>query len=49
VTVSDPGGVVTVTGGKLTTYREMAEDTVDAVATLDWAVPHGAGAGDGSA
>jgi glycerol-3-phosphate dehydrogenase len=25
------GGVVTVTGGKLTTYREMAEDTVDAV------------------
>ena len=26
------GGVVTVTGGKLTTYRKMAEDTVDAVA-----------------
>ncbi len=26
-----PGGVVTVTGGKLTTYREMAEDTVDVV------------------
>jgi glycerol-3-phosphate dehydrogenase len=25
-------GVVTVTGGKLTTYRKMAEDTVDAVA-----------------
>ena len=25
-------GVVTVTGGKLTTYREMAEDTVDLVA-----------------
>jgi len=25
------GGVVTVTGGKLTTYREMAEDTVDVV------------------
>jgi glycerol-3-phosphate dehydrogenase len=24
-------GMVTVTGGKLTTYREMAEDTVDAV------------------
>jgi glycerol-3-phosphate dehydrogenase len=24
-------GVVTVTGGKLTTYRQMAEDTVDAV------------------
>lgn len=26
-----PGGVVTVTGGKLTTYRKMAEDTVDVV------------------
>lgn len=26
-----PSGVVTVTGGKLTTYREMASDTVDAV------------------
>lgn len=25
-------GVFTITGGKLTTYREMAEDTVDAVA-----------------
>ena len=30
VQVSDHG-VVTVTGGKLTTYRKMAEDTVDAV------------------
>lgn len=27
-----PDGVVTVTGGKLTTYRAMASDTVDAVA-----------------
>ena len=27
-----PSGVVTITGGKLTTYREMAADTVDAVA-----------------
>lgn len=27
-----PSGVVTVTGGKLTTYRRMAADTVDAVA-----------------
>lgn len=27
-----PRGLVTVTGGKLTTYRKMAEDTVDAVA-----------------
>jgi len=26
------GGVVSITGGKLTTYREMAQDTVDAVA-----------------
>ena len=28
---TSPAGVVTVTGGKLTTYRKMAEDTVDAV------------------
>jgi glycerol-3-phosphate dehydrogenase len=28
------GGVVTVTGGKLTTYRKMAEDTVDTVVAL---------------
>ena len=28
---TSPSGVVTVTGGKLTTYRAMAEDTVDAV------------------
>ncbi len=26
-----PAGVIAITGGKLTTYREMAEDTVDAV------------------
>ena len=26
-----PGGVITITGGKLTTYREMAEDAVDVV------------------
>lgn len=31
---TSPGGVVTVTGGKLTTYRAMAEDTVDAVVKL---------------
>ncbi|HVC68726.1 MAG TPA: glycerol-3-phosphate dehydrogenase/oxidase [Acidimicrobiales bacterium] len=29
-----PNGVVTVTGGKLTTYRRMAEDTVDVVVGL---------------
>lgn len=28
--VTSPNGVVSVTGGKLTTYREMAEDAVDA-------------------
>lgn len=27
-----PSGLITVTGGKLTTYRKMAQDTVDAVA-----------------
>lgn len=31
---TSPSGVVTVTGGKLTTYREMAEDTVDVVLRL---------------
>ncbi len=31
---ASPGGVVTVTGGKLTTYRQMAEDTVDEVVRL---------------
>ncbi len=29
---TSPGGVTTITGGKLTTYRRMAADTVDAVA-----------------
>ena len=28
---ASPSGVTTVTGGKLTTYREMAADTIDAV------------------
>jgi len=28
--LSSAGGMITVTGGKLTTYREMAEDAVDA-------------------
>jgi glycerol-3-phosphate dehydrogenase len=32
--VASPAGVVTVTGGKLTTYRRMAADTVDAVVAL---------------
>ena len=29
--VVSPSGVITVTGGKFTTYREMAEDTIDEV------------------
>lgn len=29
---TDDSGMITVTGGKLTTYREMAQDTVDLVA-----------------
>ena len=38
-----PAGMVTVTGGKLTTYRQMAEDTVDAVVRrLGSAAPSGA-------
>jgi len=32
--IDDPEtGVITVTGGKLTTYRRMAQDTIDALAT----------------
>jgi glycerol-3-phosphate dehydrogenase len=31
---TSPSGVVTVTGGKLTTYRKMAEDTVDAAVSV---------------
>ncbi len=31
---TSPHGVVTVTGGKLTTYRKMAQDTVDAAVHL---------------
>jgi glycerol-3-phosphate dehydrogenase len=30
--IDGPDGVVTVVGGKLTTYRKMAEDTVDVIA-----------------
>lgn len=36
-----PSGVVSITGGKLTTYREMAADTIDAVVEgLGDEVPH---------
>ncbi|MFP3901191.1 MAG: FAD-dependent oxidoreductase [Acidimicrobiia bacterium] len=31
---TSPGGMVTVTGGKLTTYREMAQDAVDAAVAV---------------
>ncbi|MEI2653498.1 MAG: glycerol-3-phosphate dehydrogenase/oxidase [Microthrixaceae bacterium] len=39
-----PSGVVTITGGKLTTYRHMAADTVDEVVSevLGARAPHGA-------
>lgn len=41
--MTSPAGVVTVTGGKLTTYRLMAEETVDAVVRrLASAAPPGA-------
>ena len=32
IVIDSPGGMVTVTGGKLTTYRRMAQDVVDHVA-----------------
>ena len=41
VQVSD-GGLVTVTGGKLTTYRQMAEDAVDAALSRPGVAPAGA-------
>src|SRR5262245_3015149 len=42
--LTSASGLVTVTGGKLTTYREMAEDTVDAaVAVAADDVPRSAG------
>lgn len=30
-----PGGMISIVGGKLTSYRHMAEDTVDAIASRD--------------
>jgi glycerol-3-phosphate dehydrogenase len=45
--LTSAGGMVTVTGGKLTTYREMAEDTVDAaiaaIAAIGQPLPRRAG------
>ena len=40
--LASPGGVVTVVGGKLTTYRRMAEDAVDLVLALVGAAPRDA-------
>ena len=42
-----PAGVIAITGGKLTTYREMAEDTVDAVLDASAARPAAARSGCG--
>jgi glycerol-3-phosphate dehydrogenase len=38
--MTSPEGVVTVTGGKLTTYRKMAQDTVDVVVERLGESPH---------
>ena len=35
--VISPGGLISIVGGKLTTYRKMAEDTVNAVAAREGA------------
>ncbi len=32
---TSPGGLISIVGGKLTTYRKMAEDTVDAIAARE--------------
>lgn len=34
-----PSGLISIVGGKLTTYRRMAQDTVDVVSKRDGAVP----------
>jgi glycerol-3-phosphate dehydrogenase len=39
VVVDGPGGMVTVTGGKLTTYRRMAQDTLDHIAKRQGKAP----------
>ncbi|MGQ0571849.1 MAG: glycerol-3-phosphate dehydrogenase/oxidase [Armatimonadota bacterium] len=33
--MTSPGGVISIVGGKLTSYRRMAEDTVDAIVARD--------------
>jgi glycerol-3-phosphate dehydrogenase len=42
---TSPSGVVTITGGKLTTYRKMAQDTVDEVLRVLPATATATGAG----
>jgi glycerol-3-phosphate dehydrogenase len=37
--VEDPAGLVSVTGGKLTTWRQMAEDVVDRIVAADGGGP----------
>jgi glycerol-3-phosphate dehydrogenase len=39
VVLQSPSGLVTITGGKLTTYRRMAQDTVDVLNRRDGARP----------
>jgi glycerol-3-phosphate dehydrogenase len=35
VVATSPGGLISIVGGKLTTYRKMAEDTVDVIVARD--------------
>ncbi|MBV9257299.1 MAG: glycerol-3-phosphate dehydrogenase/oxidase [Ktedonobacteraceae bacterium] len=37
--IEGPSGLVTITGGKLTTYRRMAQDTVDVLSSRDGTKP----------
>lgn len=37
--LQSPSGLVTIVGGKLTTYRRMAQDTVDVLSRRDGSVP----------
>lgn len=37
--LQSPSGLVTIVGGKLTTYRRMAQDTVDVLSRRDGAIP----------
>src|SRR5438552_3823293 len=37
--LQSPSGVITIVGGKLTTYRRMAQDTVDVLSRRDSSIP----------